>query len=151
MKPIWMFGIASLALAQIVSASEPFDGSQPMNCKPSSGFDCLPGQSACKQLQPESGKDLTMLIDIHAKALKTPYKKDPLPIASVSFNTASLVLQGTSLEFAWSATVHRTTGALKIAVVDREGTYVVFGQCAAASGKAPAPPQNAPSGPAGVT
>jgi hypothetical protein len=151
MKPIWMLGFAALVLGHTVSAAEPFDGSQPMNCKPSSGFDCLPGENACKQLQPEAGRDLTMRIDIHAKALKTPYKKDPLPIASVSFNTASLVLQGTSLEFAWSATVHRTTGKLKIAVVDREGTYVVFGQCTAASDKSPSPPENASSGPGGLT
>jgi len=135
MKRTWLIGFASLLLIDVAMASEPFDGSQVMNCKPTSGFDCLPGQMQCKSLQPEAGKDLTMAVDIHAKSVKTPYKKDPLPIGSIAFNTESLVLQGTSLEFAWNATVHRTTGKIKIAIVDREGTYVIFGQCETASGK----------------
>jgi len=52
-----------------------------------------------------------------------------MPIQSCSFNSKSLVLQGTSLELVWSATVHRTTGRLTLAIADREGAYVVFGQC----------------------
>ena len=150
MKRRCMLGLGSMFLATFALAAEPFDGSQPMECKPTSGFDCLPGQLECKQLHAPDGKDLTMLIDIHAKSLKTPYKKDPLPIGSISFNTASLVLQGTSLEFAWSATVHRTTGKLKLSVVDREGAYVVFGQCE--TGKSTvAPTHNSANAPAELT
>ena len=145
-------GIGSLLLTSIACAVEPFDGSQPMNCKPTSGFDCLPGQLECKQLKAEDGRDLTMVIDIHAKSLKTPYKTDPLPIGSISFNTASLLLQGTSLEFAWVASVHRTTGKLKISVIDREGAYVVFGQCEVGKGKpATAPATSSSSAPPGLT
>ena len=143
-------GFSSLLLAQVALAAEPFDGSQPMSCKPTSGFDCLPGEVDCKKMQPEDGKDLTMHIDIHGKSLKTPYKKDPLPISTISFNTASLVLQGTSLEFAWIATVHRTTGKVKISVVDREGAYVVFGQCEVGKSAA-APTNNSSNAAAGLT
>jgi hypothetical protein len=39
-------------------------------------------------------------------------------------------MQGTSLEVVWSATIHRTNGKLIIAIADREGAYVIFGQCA---------------------
>ena len=41
----------------------------------------------------------------------------------------SLILQGTSLEFVWAATVNRTTGRLTVTIADREGAYVIFGQC----------------------
>lgn len=61
--------------------------------------------------------------------MKTPYRNDAMQIQSFSFNSKSLVLQGTSLELVWSATVHRTTGRLTMAIADREGAYVVFGQC----------------------
>ena len=71
-------------------------------------------------------------------SLKTPYRNDTLPIQAFSFNTKSLVMQGTSLEFVWSATIHRTTGRLTMAIVDREGAYVIFGQCALSGAKSPA-------------
>ena len=74
-----------------------------------------------------------MHIDVQKMSLKTPYRNDTLPIGSFSFNTKSLVMQGTSLEFVWSATVHRTTGRLTMAIVDREGSYIIFGQCAIAA------------------
>jgi hypothetical protein len=38
-------------------------------------------------------------------------------------------MQGTSLELVWSATIHRKTGRFTAAVTDREGAYVIFGQC----------------------
>ena len=69
-------------------------------------------------------------------SLKTPYRNDTLPIQSFSFNTKSLVMQGTSLELVWSATIHRTTGRLTVAIADREGAYIVFGQCKLSSAAA---------------
>ncbi|MFL6547773.1 MAG: hypothetical protein ACJ8OJ_03715 [Povalibacter sp.] len=109
--------------------AETFTGTQPMVCKPSTGHDCLPTEKSCTQLKPEPGKDLTMRIDVEKMTLKTPYRNDTMPISSFGFNKASLVLQGTSLEIAWSATVNRTSGKLTLAIADREGAYVIFGQC----------------------
>jgi hypothetical protein len=124
----WFSITAALLLASAASA-ETFDGSEPMICEPIVGHDCLPKENSCKQLQPEAGKDLTLHIDVKNKSLRTPYRYDALPIQSVGTNRASLTLQGTSLELVWSATVHRTTGKLTLAIADREGAYVIFGQC----------------------
>ena len=128
-------GLALWLTASAVQAAEPYNGSQPMMCRPTAGHDCLPTENACKKIVPEAGKDLTMRIDIHANSIKTPFRNDPLPIQAISFNTASMILQGTSLEYVWSATVHRTTGKMTIAIADREGAYIIFGQCAIEQGK----------------
>jgi hypothetical protein len=128
MKKLCLFTIGVLASAGALAA-EPFNGSQPMDCQPLTGHDCLPTEQSCKPLKPEPGKKLNLHVDINKMTLKTPYRNDAMPIQSFSNNTKSLILQGTSLEFAWSATVHRTTGRLTLVIADREGAYIVFGQC----------------------
>jgi hypothetical protein len=132
MKKLCLFAAGVFAAAAALGA-EPFNGSQPMDCKPVAGHDCLPTEQTCKPLKPEPGKDLTLHVDVEKMTLKTPYRNDAMPIQSFSFNSKSLVLQGTSLEMVWSATIHRTTGRLTLAIADREGAYVVFGQCSLAA------------------
>jgi hypothetical protein len=39
------------------------------------------------------------------------------------------VLQGAELTAASSAMIDRKTGALTVALADKQGAYVVFGQC----------------------
>ena len=120
----------ALLLAATARAAEDFDGSRPMDCKPLQTHDCLPTEKMCTPLKPEAGKDETMHVDVARMSVKTPFRNDTLPIASFEFNTESLVMQGTSVEVVWSATIHRTNGKLIIAIADREGAYVIFGQCA---------------------
>jgi hypothetical protein len=128
MKTMILLAVGALTSATALAADE-FNGSRAMECEPLAGHDCLPNQTTCKPLKPEAGKDLKLRIDVAKMSLKTPYRNDTLPIQSFGFNTASLVMQGTTLELVWSATVHRTTGRLTAAITDREGAYVVFGQC----------------------
>src|SRR3954451_9095133 len=135
MKHFYLLAIGLLTTASAFAA-EPFNGTQPMDCQPIAGHDCLPTEKTCKPLQPEPGKKLNLHIDVEKMSMKTPYRNDALPIQSFSFNSKSLVLQGTSLELVWSATVHRTTGRLTMAIADREGAYIVFGQCKLATAKA---------------
>jgi hypothetical protein len=116
-------------IATSALGAEPFDGKAPMTCAAQQGHDCLPTEKSCKPLQPEAGKDLNLFIDIGTMRVKTPYRHDTLQISSVSTNDKSLILQGTSLQLVWNATVHRTTGRLTVAITDREGAYVIFGQC----------------------
>ena len=128
MKTLCLLAVAALSSGAAFAAEE-FNGSKPMDCQPLSGHDCLPTEQNCKLLKPESGKKLNLHVDVAKMSLATPYRNDTLPIQSFSFNTKSLVLQGTSLELVWSATIHRTTGRLTLAIADREGAYVIFGQC----------------------
>jgi hypothetical protein len=141
MNKFCLLSIALLSAASAFAADE-FNGSQPMACKPQAGHDCLPTENACSRLKPEAGKDLTLHIDVAKMSLKTPYRNDTLPIQSFGFNEESLVMQGTSLQLVWSATVHRTTGKLIMAIADRKGAYVIFGQCALAGAKQAAKPQS---------
>ena len=134
MKTLCLLAVAALS-ASAAHAAEEFNGSRPMDCAPTTGHDCLPTEKACKPLQPEPGKHLNLHVDVNNMKLKTPYRNDTLPIQSFSFNTKSLVLQGTSLELVWSATIHRTTGRLTVVIADREGAYVVFGQCKVSTAK----------------
>jgi len=129
MKKLCLVTIGVLAAAAALGSDEPFNGTKPMDCQPLTGHDCLPTEQSCKPLKPEPGKNLNLHIDVDKMMMKSPYRNDALPIQSFSFNSKSLVLQGTSLELVWSATVHRTTGRLTLAIADREGAYVVFGQC----------------------
>jgi hypothetical protein len=126
---------AGVFVAGAALGAEPFNGSQPIDCKPIAGHDCLPTEQACKPLKPEAGKDLTLHVDVNKMTIKTPYRNDAMPIQAFSFNAKSLILQGTSLEMVWSATIHRTTGRLTMGIVDREGAYIVFGECSLAAGK----------------
>jgi hypothetical protein len=128
MKKLCLLTIGVLVSAGALGA-EPFNGTQPMDCEPTAGHDCLPTEQACKPLKAEPGKKVVLHIDVEKMSMKTPYRNDAVPIQSFSFNAKSLVLQGQASELVWSATIHRTTGKLTLAIADREGAYVVFGQC----------------------
>ena len=91
-------------------AAEPFDGSKPMECTALSGHDCLPDQKQCSPLKPESGKHPVLGIDVQAKSVRSPFRNALLPIEHTGNNQESLVLQGSDLQFAWSAIVHRSKG-----------------------------------------
>jgi len=137
MKKLCLLAVGVFASAAALGADEPFNGSQPMDCKPLTGHDCLPTEQTCRKLTPEPGKDLTLHVDVNKMTFKTPYRNDAMPIQSFSFNSKSLIMQGTNLEMVWNATIHRTTGRLTMTIADREGAYVVFGQCSLAAKKGP--------------
>ena len=137
MNKFYVLTIA-LLLAATARAAGDFDGSSPMDCKPLQTHDCLPTEKTCTPLKPEAGKDETMHVDVARMSVKTPFRNDTLPISSYEFNRQSLVMQGTSLEVVWSATIHRTSGKLTIMIADREGAYVIFGQCAVSGAIPPA-------------
>ena len=135
MKKPCLWPVAAMLAATTAMAAEDYDGSKAMTCPAIEGHDCLPNQAACKPLKPEAGKALELKIDVANKVVQTPFRTDKLPIASVGKNAKSLILQGTSLEMVWAATVHRTTGRLTLTIADREGAYVIFGQCKLADAK----------------
>jgi hypothetical protein len=132
----------TLLLATTARAAEDFNGSRPMDCKPLQTHDCLPTAKVCTPLKPQAGtlENEPMHIDVARMSAQIPFRNDALPIASFGFNTESLVMQGSDVEVVWSATIHRTTGKLTITIADREGAYVIFGQCAVAGGKPSATP-----------
>jgi hypothetical protein len=135
MKRIFTALAIALLAATTAIAADTFDGSHVMACVPTHGHDCLPTESSCKPLKPEKDRDLNYIIDVAGKSIKSPFKTALLKIDIVGSNRESLVLQGTTLQLVWSATVHRATGRLTIVVADREGAYVAFGQCQLANAK----------------
>jgi hypothetical protein len=128
-----MFGL----LLSCAALAEEFDGSVPLQCTVSEAHDCLPGKGAgCKPMQPESNKPLVLRINVPKKEVRTPFRTSVLPILNHTTNPEALVLQGADLLFAWGALINKKSGAITIAVTDRKGAYVVFGQCKKANAQA---------------
>jgi hypothetical protein len=129
---IFATGLAFAALARAAD----IDGTVPLVCTASAGFDCSP-EKGCGKLKPESPPPpggFKMDIDFANKIIKTPYHQtNLLPVQNTAINDAQLILQGASDKFAWSSVVLRKTGKITITVGDLKGAYVIFGQCKAAA------------------
>ena len=126
--------ILTMSLATAAAAGE-FDGSVPLQCAVDKGHDCLPGASECTRLKPETDIAPIFGIDVAKKEIRSPFRTALLPILHTTTNQESLVLQGADLQFAWSALINKTTGALTVTIADRKGAYVAFGQCKVAATK----------------
>ena len=127
--------VVALSAIATVAAAEDFDGSVPLACTAEKGHDCLPTENKCNRLKPESDVAPVFGIDVAKKEVQSPFRTSVLPIQTVTQNKDSVVLQGTDLQFAWSAVIHRTKGTMTITVADRKGAYIVFGQCKVAEAK----------------
>lgn len=129
--------VLALALST-VAVAEDFDGSKPMQCTAQKGHDCLPDQKQCGRLKPEGDQPPVFGIDVAKKEIHSPFRTELLSILHTANNKDSLVLQGADLQNAWSMLIHRTTGGFRLAIADRKGAYVVFGQCKLADAQAAA-------------
>ncbi len=135
MSVLRCLAIISTMLMATVAAAADFDGSVPLECAANQGHDCLPGVAQCSALERDSDKDPVIKIDTAKKEIHSPFRTSVLPILYTTTNRESLVLQGADLQFAWSALVNRTSGALTVSIADRKGAYIVFGQCKVAAAK----------------
>jgi hypothetical protein len=124
----------TMSLTTVAAASE-FDGSVPLQCTADKGHDCLPGENECTRLKPQTDIAPIFGIDVAKKEIRSPFRTALLPILYTTTNQESVVLQGADLQFAWSALINKTTGALTVTIADRKGAYVAFGQCKVAAAK----------------
>jgi hypothetical protein len=106
-----------MALSTAAAAVD-LDDSKPLMCTGLKGHDCTPA----------------IRIDVAGKTIKMPYRTKLLSIQNTVVNDEQLELQGTALKFAWSAVVNRGSGKMTVTIADREGAYVIFGQCRVADG-----------------
>ena len=118
----------SLLVATAAGAAS-LDGSKPLECSADRAHDCLPSARDCQMMHPEAGKRPVFNIDFANKQVQSPFRTAQLTVTHTTDNSESLVLQGADLLFAWSALINKKTGALRVAIADREGAYVVFGTC----------------------
>jgi hypothetical protein len=135
MKPLRFLAIVFAFSLSVASGAEPFDGSKPLACRAEQGHDCHPKESACSPIKPESKIEPVFGIDFAKQEVRSPFREALLHVSHTTTNREALVLQGADLLFAWSALVNKTTGAMIITVADRQGAYVVFGQCKLAEGQ----------------
>jgi hypothetical protein len=120
--------VLALSFAAMTGAAE-FDGASRLVCAAERGHDCLPKGDQCMPLKPETKIAPVFEIDFSNGTIRSPYRRSLLHVSQMSTNEESFVLQGADLLFAWSALINRTTGSLTVSVADREGAYIVFGQC----------------------
>lgn len=123
--------LALVCASTVVYAAGPIDGSQPLSCAVANGHDCLPSQSDCKLLTPEKYKTPIIDVDFAKKEVRSPFRTALLKVTHSNVTSESLVLQGADLLFAWTALIKKQSGAITIAITDREGAYVIFGTCRA--------------------
>lgn len=124
--------VLTLAVAAVASAEE-FDGSVPLTCTAETGYDCLPGQTSCGPLKPETDIAPVYQVDFAKKEIRSPFRASLLKVLNSTTNRDSLVLQGAEGTAAWSAFIDRKTGAMTVALADSQGAYVAFGQCKVAA------------------
>lgn len=128
--------ILALSMGAVACASDSeIDGSVPLTCRAERGHDCLPTEANCNILKPETNIEPVYAVDFAKKEIRSPFRAALLKAQNTSTNKDSIVLQGTDLTNAWSALIDRKTGALTVALADRLGAYVVFGQCEVATAK----------------
>ena len=126
--------VLGLSLATVAAAAD-FDGSVPLTCTVAKAFDCLPEQSKCNLVKPDSDIAPVFGIDFANKQVRSPYRTTILPVLYTTTNDDSLVLQGAQLLIAWSALIDKKTGALTASIADSKGAYVAFGQCKVTAAK----------------
>lgn len=126
LKPVSI--VLALFMATVAAAGD-FDGLVPLTCTAEKGHDCLPTESACSRLKPETDIAPIYQVDAAKKEIRSPFRTALLKVVHTTLNKDSLVLQGADLTAAWSALIDRKTGALTVALGDSKGAYVVFGQC----------------------
>ena len=126
--------LLTMSMATVAAAGD-FDGSVPLTCTAEKGHDCLPTEEACSRLKPETNIAPVYGVDFARKEIRSPFRTALLKVQNTSTNKDSIVLQGTDLTNAWSALIDRKTGALTVALADRLGAYIVFGQCKVAEAK----------------
>ena len=112
-----------------VALAEDFDGSKPLECTVAKGHDCLPTETSCGPLKPQTDIAPVFKIDFAKQEVRSPYRTALLPVVNWSSNREALVLQGADLQFAWSALINKKTGAFTVSTADRKGGYIAFGQC----------------------
>src|SRR5215510_1546722 len=127
--------LSTATMASIAMAGGAVDDSQPLACKATQSHDCLPGK-ACQTLDPktspfEGNKDYHFIIDFKNMTARSIYRDAALPITNANKTEDRLVVQGIDKSVAWSAVVKRSNGAFTLSVADRDGAYIVFGECAA--------------------
>jgi hypothetical protein len=126
--------VLSVSFATVAAAGD-FDGALPLTCAVQYSHDCLPTKASCEATVPKNTNASIMGIDFAKKKIRSPYRKELLPVKNATTNPDSLVLQGSDQFIAWSGLVDRKTGALTVALADREGAYVYFGTCKVAEKK----------------
>ena len=94
--------VLTMAMAAVASA-EDFDGSVPLTCKAEKGHDCLPTETSCSPLKPETNIEPIYQIDFAKKEIHSPFRASLLKVQNQALNRDSLVLQGTEATAAWSA------------------------------------------------
>jgi hypothetical protein len=135
MKPLRLIAIGFAFSLSVAAADEPFDGSKPLACRAEQGHDCHPKETSCSPLKQESNVDPVFGIDFAKQEVRSPFREALLHVSHTTTNKEALVMQGADLLFAWSALVNKTTGRMTITIADRQGAYVVFGQCKLAQGQ----------------
>lgn len=111
------------------AVAQGLDGSVPMSCTVTSGFDCLPGAANCGPIKRETDIEPMYGVDIANMQVRSPFRTALLTIANSTMSDTAIVLQGSESKTAWSGLIKRATGEMTITLADTKGAYVVFGQC----------------------
>jgi len=121
-------GIAALGLgAACNSMAADFDDTKLLICAPVEAVDCTPGKP-CQVGTPEQiGAPPFIRIDFGKKVVVGTQRDSP--ITSSEKSETQLLIQGTELGYGWAIAIDRQAGRMSATLTDREGVFVLFGEC----------------------
>ena len=127
MKRLPVIAIAMTMAWVTGAAAADFDGSKLLICATVESADCVAGQ-ACLRGRPEDiAAPAFMRIDFKKNAIVGP--KRTTKIVSLEKGEGQLLLQGTELGYGWTLALDQVSGKMIATMVDREGVFVLFGNC----------------------
>ena len=124
-------GVA-LTLVSFTAAAQVIDGTKPLICSTIETFDCQPGGDCLKGLAEAIDAPQFFFLDFEkgmARTVRAGGEERTSEIRASQAEGGELILQGTQLGRAWSATIGQESGAMVLAVAGDGVAFVVFGAC----------------------
>jgi hypothetical protein len=125
---MFAYGTALAACCAVgAAAAADFDGSKALICATVEAMDCASGSECVKGRAAQLGAPPFMRIDFEQKTIAGPRRTTP--IAAMDKTDGQVLLQGREVGYGWTLALDAVDGSMSATLVNREGAFVLFGQC----------------------
>lgn len=124
----------TLTALPLAATAQMIDGKEPLICSTLETFDCEPGGDCIRGLAEAIDAPQFFFLDFEkgvARTVRAGGEERTSEMKVAQAESGQLVLQGTQLGRAWSATIGQQSGTMVLAVAGDGVAFVVFGACTA--------------------